>query len=55
VSKFVRLIVAISFVFLALLPISCSNAETINEKISSQLLAQVNLKKEQIAELTPPR
>lgn len=36
---------------------SCSNAdtETINEKISSQLLAQVNLRKEQISDPTSDR
>jgi len=37
--------------------VSCSNAdtETINEKISSQLLAQVNLRKEQISDPTSDR
>ena len=54
-SKFVGLIIAISFVFSALLPISCSNTETIKEKVSSQLLAQVELRKEQIAEPTADR
>lgn len=38
-SKFIGLSINIVFVFLVLLPVSCSNAETINEKVSSQLLA----------------
>ena len=54
-SKLIRLIIAISCVFSTLLPLSCSNTKTINEKVSSQLLAQVNLRKEQIAEPTSDR
>ena len=49
-SKFIRLIITFSFVLSILLPVSCSNAETIDEKVSSQLLAQVNLRKEQMAD-----
>jgi len=63
VSKFLRLIIAIICVFSVLLPVSCSNGEAINnnasnqinEKVSSQLLTQVNLRKEQIANPTPDR
>lgn len=53
--KFIGLFISIGFVFSILLPVSCSNTETINEKVSSQLLAQVNLRKEQIAEPTSDR
>lgn len=50
--------IIISLIVLALLPAACSNTETadtttsndVNDKVSSQLLTQVNLKKEQIAE-----
>jgi len=56
VSKFIRFIITISFISLLLLPVSCSNTEeTIDEKVSSQLLTQVNLRKEQIADSTPDR
>lgn len=60
-GKSIRLIIAIGLVLSVLLPISCSNTEvvndddnqnTVNEKISSQLLSQVNLRKEQLAEPT---
>ncbi len=62
-SRFVRLIIVIGLVFSVLFPVSCSNGEAvnnnasnqINEKVSSQLLAQVNLRKEQIANPTPDR
>ena len=57
-SKFFRLIIAISVIVLTLLPASCSNSETenaVNEKVGSQLLTQVNLRKEQIAEPTSDR
>ncbi len=62
-NKFVRLIIVIGLVFSVLLPVSCSNGEAINnnasnqinEKVSSQLLTQVNLRKEQIANPTPDR
>ena len=52
--NFIRLIF-IGFVFSVLLPVSCSNSETINEKISSLLLTQINLKKEQIDNPTDER
>lgn len=48
-------ITIIIFVFLLLLPMSCSNTERINEKVSSELLAQVNLRKEQMADPTSDR
>ena len=54
-SKFLTLVIAISFVFSALLPVSCSNTETIKHKVSGQLLAQVELRKEQIAGPTADR
>jgi len=61
--KFIGLFISIGFVFAGLLPVSCSNGEAINnnasnqinEKVSSQLLTQVNLRKEQIANPTPDR
>ena len=53
--KFIGLFISIGFVFAGLLPVSCSNTESVNEKVSSQLLAQVNLRKEQIAEPTSDR
>jgi len=55
VSKLIRLIIGMNFVFLALIPISCSNTEIIDEKGSSLLLTQINLRKEQIADPTPDR
>jgi hypothetical protein len=62
INELVRLIIAISVVFLILLPISCFNTETtnentevINEKVSSQLLAQVNLRNDQIENPTSDR
>ncbi len=54
-SKFITLIITIALVFSLLLPVSCSSADTINEKVSSLLLAQVNLRKEQIANPTADR
>lgn len=54
-SQYCRLIIGISFVFLTIFPVSCSDTETINEKVSSQLLAQVNLRQEQIANPTSDR
>ena len=61
-SKSIRLIIAIGFVFSMLSIVSCSETETENQvnehvskKASSQLLAQVNLRKEQIADPTPER
>ena len=55
--NFFRLAITIGFIFSLLPSVSCSNAdtETINEKISSQLLAQVNLRKEQISDPTSDR
>ena len=63
-SKYIRLIITIGLVFSVLLPVSCSNTKavnddanqnTVNEKVSSQLLAQVYLRKEQVAEPTSDR
>ena len=61
-SKLVISIITISFVFSLLLTTSCAKTETenqesnqVSEKASSQLLAQVNLRKEQIAEPSPDR
>lgn len=47
--------IGISLALSALLTIACSNAGTANDKVSSTLLAQVNLRKEQIVEPTPDR
>ena len=57
VSKSLRLIFGIGLIFLTLLPISCSRSDTdiMNEKVSSQLLTQVNFRKEQIANPTSDR
>ena len=54
-SKYFIPIIGIGFVFSALLFVSCSTVETVNEKVSSELLAQVSLRKEQIAKPTPDR
>ena len=61
-SKRIILISVISLAFPMLLTVSCTKTETenqvnnhISEKISSQLLAQVNLRKEQIAEPSSDR
>lgn len=62
VSELAIPIITISFVFSLLLTTSCAKTETenqesnqVSEKASSQLLAQVNLRKEQIAEPSPDR
>ncbi len=57
VSKLLILIIGISLILSTLLPTSCSDSEMVmvNEKVSSLLLAQVNLRKEQIANPTPDR
>ena len=54
-SKYFIPIIGIGFVFSALLFVSCSTVETVNEKVSSELFAQVSLRKEQIAKPTPDR
>ena len=61
-SKRVILLFTIGLVFSMLAAVSCSETETENqvsnhvrEKVSSQLLAQVNLRKEQIAEPSSER
>lgn len=54
-SKFLILIAGISLILSTLLPVSCSNTETVNEKVSSLLHVQVNLRKQQIAEPTQER
>ncbi len=51
----IALIITIGFVFSAMLSASCINAETINEKVSGDLLTQINLKNEQIAHPTAER
>jgi len=50
-----RLIIGITFIFSVLIPLSCSNTETINQKVSSLLLAQIKLRQEQIAEPSSDR
>lgn len=54
-SKFLKLAISISIAFLVLIPTSCSNTDTVDEKVSSQLLTQVKLRKEQIADPTLER
>ncbi len=56
-SKLPVLIIATSLIFLTLPPTSCtgSDNETMNKKVSSQLLTQVNRRKEQLANPTPDR
>ena len=54
-GKSITLILTISFVFSVLLCASCSEEEVINEKVDSQLLTQVNLRKAQIADPTSDR
>ncbi len=57
VSKLPLLIFGISLIFLILLSTSCSHSSTdiMKEKVSSQLLSQINLRKEQIANPTSDR
>lgn len=50
-----RLTIGITFIFSVLIPLCCCNTETINEKVSSLLLAQIKLRQEQIAEPSPDR
>lgn len=52
-SIFLRLIIVSGILLMPLL--SCSTTERINEKISSELLAQINLRREQIARPTSDR
>ena len=54
-KKIAVLIVAISLIVLTPLLASCSNSEMVNDKVSSLLLAQVNLREEQIADPTSDR
>jgi len=59
-NKHIILIIAMSLVFPMLLAVSCAETETENQindndKISSQLLTQVNLRKEQIAKPSSDR
>ena len=61
-NGFLTLIIATSLIALTLLPVACSNSEAennvnddVSDKVSSLLLAQVNLRKEQIAEPTSDR
>ncbi len=49
------LITAISLAVLILLAVGCASSEAVSDKVSGLLLAQVNLKKEQIANPTPER
>ncbi|MFC1981112.1 hypothetical protein ACFLVN_02580 [Chloroflexota bacterium] len=53
-NRFVTPVFVISIIAI-LLPVSCHNMETTNEKVSSQLLIQVNLREEQIANPTSDR
>jgi len=57
VSRLPVLIIGISLILSTLPLTSCAGSEndTLNEKVSSQLLAQVNLRKAQIASPTPDR
>ena len=56
-SKFPVLIIGISLILSILLSVSCtrSDSDTINEKVGSQLLTQVNLRLEQIDNPTTER
>jgi len=54
-NRFLTLIIGTSLIISTLLPASCANSETVNDKASSLLLAQVSLRKEQTAEPTPER
>ncbi len=54
-SRFFILVISISLILSALLPVSCSNTDRVNEKVSSLLFTQISLRKEQIAEPTPDR
>ncbi len=47
--------IGFSLALAALLMVACSNTGTANDKVSSTLLAQVNLRREQIVEPTPDR
>ncbi len=49
------LAISVSLMLFALFPVSCSNTDWVNEKVSAQLLTQINLRKEQIAEPIPDR
>jgi len=57
VSKLPVPIIGVILVFLTLVPVSCTRPDNsmINNKVSSQLLTQVNLRKAQIASPTPDR
>ncbi|MFC1964939.1 hypothetical protein ACFLWG_02920 [Chloroflexota bacterium] len=62
-SKFLRLLITVSLVFPVLLTLSCFTTDvaedavndTANEKVSSQLLTQINMREEQIAYPTSDR
>ena len=55
-NTFFRMIITFMLALLFILPVSCSDTEaTANEKISSLLLTQINLKKEQIDKPTDER
>ena len=54
-NRFSPLIIGISLTALTLLPASCLDSDTVNDKVSSLLFAQVNLRKEQIAGPTQER
>ena len=54
-SRFLILVTSIIPILLAMLLTSCAQADIINDKVSSQLLTQVNLRKEQIAAPTSDR
>ncbi len=54
-NRFSPLIIVISLTALTLLPASCLDSDTVSDKVSSLLFAQVNLRKEQIAGPTQER
>lgn len=54
-NRFLIVGLGIGIVALTLLPASCSNSDVVNEKVSSLLLAQIELRKEQVAEPSADR
>ena len=54
-SKFFTLITSVALILSVSFVSSCTTGEAINKKVSSLLLSQVSLRKEQIAEPTPER
>jgi hypothetical protein len=54
-SRLSGVVTSISFTLVALHIASCASGDMMNEKVSSMLIAQVTLRKEQLAEPTPER